>query len=657
MSVSSARRLAAIMFTDMVGYSALSQSDESQALQVLERHNRLLRPFFSRFGGKEIKTIGDSFLVEFESALDATNCATKIQEYLHDYNLSSQDDWKIKLRIGIHLGDVVHQDNDILGDAVNIASRIQPLAEPEGVCISEQVYYQIRSKTDYAFEQLEQTELKNIKFPTNIYKIVMAWQIEKGNQIVTADKVSLLDKKRIAVLPFTNISSDPNDEYFADGMTEELISTISQIGDLTVISRTSVMQYKKNTTKSVADIGRELNVGSLIEGSARKFGNRVRVAVQLIEVESDKHLWSHSYDSSLEDIFSIQSEIARSVAESLKVKLLAKEKERIEKIPTSSVEAHDMYLRGLFFYEKFNKEGLEQAIRCFELAIEKDPSYALAYAEMASSYSLLGFFEIHPSIGALGKAKKYAEKALALDPLLVEARIVISNVLANSWKFADAEAESRRALELNPNLAIGHRSLSMSLMMMRKYDESLSEANMALKLDPKSPLTQAIAATACLYAGEYDDAILHFRAALEMNPDITLARDNLGLCYVQKGIFDVGISEIKKAIELSHGSNPSQINDLAYAFVKTGRVNEARGLLTELLEMRENNKEPRAATAIAGIYSSLGEIEKSLEWLERAYEEHSGFLRSINSDFIFDNLRPDPRFQALLKKIGFPDVS
>ena len=253
-----------------------------------------MRPFFSRHNGKEIKTIGDSFLVEFESALDATNCATKIQEYLHDYNISSHENWKIKLRIGIHLGDVVHQDKDILGDAVNIASRIQPFAEPEGVCISEQVYYQIRNKTDYVFEQLGQAELKNIKFPTNIYKIVAAWQIEKGNDAAMADKVPLLDKKRIAVLPFTNISSDPNDEYFADGMTEELISTISEISDLAVISRTSVMQYKKNTSKRVADIGRELNVGCLIEGSARRAGNRVRVAVQLIEVESDKHLWSHS---------------------------------------------------------------------------------------------------------------------------------------------------------------------------------------------------------------------------------------------------------------------------------------------------------------------------------------------------------------------------
>ena len=294
MSVNSTRRLAAIMFTDIVGYSALTNQMNLSALQVLERHNRLLKPFFPRYNGKEIKTIGDSFLVEFESALDAANCAVKIQEYLHDYNTSTHEDWKIKLRIGVHLGDVVHRDNDILGDAVNIASRIQPLAEPEGVCVSEQVYYQIRNKVDYSFEQLERAELKNIKFSTGVYKIVMPWQNKRGDGEQKMDVAFILDKKRIAVLPFSNISADPNDEYFSDGMTEELISIISEISDLAVISRTSVMQYKKNTSKHVADIGKELNVGCLIEGSVRKSGNHVRVAVQLIEVENDKHLWSHS---------------------------------------------------------------------------------------------------------------------------------------------------------------------------------------------------------------------------------------------------------------------------------------------------------------------------------------------------------------------------
>ena len=264
-------------------------------------------------------------------------------------------------------------------------------------------------------------------------------------------------------------------------------------------------------------------------------------------------------DASLEDIFTIQSEIARNVAESLKVKLLAKEKERTEKIPTSNVEAHDMYLRGLFFRERVTKEGFEQAIRCFEGAIEKDPKYSLAYAEIASCYSFLGFFEIHPSVEAFRNAKEYAEKALALDPLLPEAHVVISIVLANSWNFADAVAESRRAVELNPNLAMGHNALSVRLMMIGKYEESISEARKALELDPKSPRTCSVAGTSFLYAGRYDDAIECFKVALEINPDMTLARDNLGVAFAQKGMFaTLGFPKSRNQLRFPMGVTQSE---------------------------------------------------------------------------------------------------
>ncbi len=649
------RRLAAIMFTDIVNYTALAQRDESLSLAMLDESRKMLRPTFTAHNGKEIKTIGDAFLVEFYSALDAVRCAYDIQRKSREFNLSLPREKRMVLRIGIHLGDVIEDsEGDIVGDAVNVASRIQSLAHGGGVCLTQQVFDHVRNKFELPLKSIGKQSLKNVSVPVEVYRIVMPWDSVTDNG---ETKMIEPDRKRIAVLPFTNISSDPNDEYFADGMTEELISTISEISDLAVISRTSVMQYKKDATKHVADIGRELNVGCLIEGSARKAGNRVRVAVQLIEVESDRHLWSHSYDASLEDIFMIQSEIAHSVAESLKVKLLARERERIEKIPTSSVEAHDLCLRGMFFRERVTKEGYELAIRCFEKAIEKDRNYALAYGEMATCYSFLGFFEMHPSIEAYYKAQAYAEKALALDPLLPEAHIVISRVLRNSWKLAEAEAELRSAVDLNPNLAIVHYALSGGLMISGKYDEAISETRKALQLDPKSPSVLAMAGTVFLYAGKYDEAVQHFQAALEINPDSAFAHGNLGLTYVQKGILEAGIAEIKKGIEQSKGIAPTKENDLAYAYVKAGRLKEARDILTELLEMREKDKEPRAATAIAGIYANLGEIDKSLEWLERAYEEHSGYLVSIFNDFTFDNLRSEPRFKALLKKIGFPDVS
>jgi adenylate cyclase len=334
------------MFTDIAGYTALTQSNEAQALEILKRHNRLLRPFFPKFRGKEIKTIGDSFLVEFESALDATNCAIKIQESLHDYNLSSKEDWKIKLRIGIHLGDVVRKNRDIFGDAVNIASRIQPLADPEGVCISEQVYDQVRNKLDNTLAKVEHGGLKNVTTPIGVFKVVMLW--EPKSQEEESKKVKL-DARRIAILPFSNISPDPNDEYLADGMTEELISTMSKISSLKVIARTSVTKYKGGE-KNIDDIAKELKVGTILEGSVRKAGNRLRITAQLIDCRSSDHLWSESYDRELKDVFEIQREIAETVAAALKIKLMPEEEEMVNWEPMDPMKIR-------YFWQQSNAES------------------------------------------------------------------------------------------------------------------------------------------------------------------------------------------------------------------------------------------------------------------------------------------------------------
>ena len=251
---STERKLAAIMFTDIVGYTALTQSDEAQALQALEVHNQLLGACFPKFHGRKVKTMGDSFLVEFDNALDAVRCAIEIQKTVHDYDFASIDNWKFKLRVGIHLGDVIHKDGDIFGDAVNIASRIEPLAEPEGVCISEQVFDQVHNKVKFALREVYHGGLKNVAIPIRVFKVIMPWETTQGRSKETAS-----DKKRIAVLPFSNISPDPNDGYFADGLTEELITILSLVKELQVIARTSVIQYKTNP-KPVAQIGSESDV-------------------------------------------------------------------------------------------------------------------------------------------------------------------------------------------------------------------------------------------------------------------------------------------------------------------------------------------------------------------------------------------------------------
>ena len=286
------------------------------------------------------------------------------------------------MRIGIHLGDVVHRDDDTLGDAVNIASRIQPLAEPEGVCISEQVYYQVRNKTGYTFEKLEQPRAEEYQIFSSIFKVVMPWQIKEVNKSTLTNNASVLDKRRIAVLPFSNISPNPKDEYFADGMTEELISTLSRIRGMKVISRTSVLRYKQ-TNKSLSEIARELNVGAILEGSVRKAADDLRITAQLIDVVNDEHLWSRDYDRKFENVFSLQKEIAQKVADSLQITILANESKELGKKPAQNLEAYTLYLKGRFYRHRVTLDSFKKTIDYCEQAIRKDPNYAQAYAEIA----------------------------------------------------------------------------------------------------------------------------------------------------------------------------------------------------------------------------------------------------------------------------------
>jgi adenylate cyclase len=328
------------MFTDMVGYSALTQKNEALALELLDEHRKIVRPFFPKHDGREIETAGDSFFVEFQSAVEATNCAIEIQTALFERNKTQPTLRQISLRIGLHIGDVVYVDNHVHGDGVNIAARLEPLASPGGICISEDVARQIRNKVPYPVVQLGAEKLKNISMPMDIYCIALPWlsKTSRTNKPFRLKKVILLGlgsaallfiigwflfvKKynyeeltpsdfRLAVLPLTNISRNPQDEYFADGMTEELISTLSKIGGLNVIARTSVMKYKA-TNKNISQISRELMVGTILEGSVRKMENKARITITLIDALKQKHIWTKDYDRELRDIFMIQSEIAQN---------------------------------------------------------------------------------------------------------------------------------------------------------------------------------------------------------------------------------------------------------------------------------------------------------------------------------------------------------
>lgn len=636
------RRLCAIMFSDMVGYTSLSERNESLAMELLEEHRKLIRPFFPKHNGREIKTIGDAFLVEFASALEAVRCAFDIQQSLHELNASRPMEKKIQLRIGIHLGDVIHSQNDVYGDAVNVASRIEPLAQTGGICVSQQVYDHIRNKTEFPLTSLGKKELKNVGEKIEVFSVVLPWEKGSGNQQVR-------DSRRIAVMPLLNIAQDQKDEYFADGMTEELISAVSKVPELSVISRTSVMQYK-NQNKDVYEISSKLNVGTLLEGSVRRAGNRVRIAVQLIDANNDKHLWAENYDRNLEDVFAIQSEIAQSVAESLKMRLFDEQKERIGQAPTLDAQAHDLYLKGLSHMHQLTEEDYMTAIAYFERAIERDPRYALPYAQIAEAYNYLGFFEMISSKEALSKAEKMATKALELDDLLAEAHLSMASVLNGGWNFGEAIREVQRALELNPNLAEAHLSLAYDYHWSWQSDKGLPEIQKALELDPLSTHIMQSAATWYLYTGQPDKAVELYNKVLELDSAHAFSRGNLGLCYAKKGMYEAGIQEIKKGIEMSKEFHPGRYSDLAYAFAKAGKREEARKVISELL--RHYEEQHVGAAAIAYAYASVGDKEKAFEWLETAYREHSGYLRSVAVDFGFEDLHSDPQFLAFLKKMG-----
>ena len=632
------RRLAAIMFTDMVGFTALTQSDEAQSLEVLGRHDRLLRPIFSRFHGREVKTIGDSFQVEFDSALDATNCSVEVQSFLHDYNISSRDEWKITLRIGVHLGDVVHKDGDVFGDAVNIASRLAPLAEPEGVCISEQVFDQVRNKVSQRLVKLEPRDLKGVRFPIDIYKVAMSWE--------RVPATSPEGKNRVAVLPFANMSPDPNDEYFADGMTEELIGRLAQVKSLRVISRTSVMKYK-GEKKGALDVGRELNAGSLIEGSVRKAGNRVRVNVQLIDGGTEEHLWSSHYDGSLDDIFAVQSEIAEKVAGELKVQLLASEKAAVEKRPTTDTAAYTDYLQGRQLLQKLGEPPLRDALGLFQRAVDRDPSFARAYAGMADCHILLagrGYITIQD---AIEKGREAARRAVDLDPGLAEAHYALAKVMYQADDDDGTTRELRRALELNPSLAEDHLFLADVSASQGDAGEMVWAAEKAYQLDPLSPPAIQWLGMAYFYVGRGEEAMEHWKKTLHLEPYRTYR------CmfdyHVCKGDYLSAEEAVKQLEKLGPTMMITYLNR-GYLAALTGDIRTANEMIAKL----DPGKGLGVVSYAGFVHYALGDMDTFFECELRAADEHALKVAEFRLSPLFEKVRGDPRFGEVLRHSGLP---
>jgi adenylate cyclase len=637
------RRLAAIMFTDMVGYTSLAQKDEALAMELLEEHRELLRSFFPDYNGREIKTMGDAFLVEFASALEAVRCAFGIQQSLHDLNSGRSAGKRLLLRIGIHLGDVIHSKKDVYGDAVNLASRVEPLAQPGGICLTEQVYQQVKNKVRFPLSSIGRRELKNVGGTVEVFRAVLPWE-SPG----TPDSKPI--PKRIAVLPFLNISPDPKDEYFADGLAEELIARLSKSGGLEVIARTSIMKYKNKAT-SASQIGAELGAGTLLEGSVRKAGKKIRVTVQLIDSSTESHLWAEDYDRDLEDIFAVQTDIAEKVTRSLEVRLMPRERSDIERKPTESIEAYTLYLKGRLIWFEFSQSAFKRALKYFEKAIQLDDDFALAQAGLADCYSLLGDMGYLPQGEAIALAESAARKAVELDPRLAEAHLALGPPHYHRYDWKGTEAEILRAIELKPSYALAHAWYGVLLRVKGNLDRALEEFRRARDLDPLSANMSNYLANTLYCAHRYDEAIEQSRHTLELDPANIRARSVLGFVYLQKSMFKEALEEMRVVV----GSDPEDLDalsDLGVAYAISGKKEEAKKIVRQLESA--SKKRYVAPDLIASICLMLGQREKAFRLFSKAVDEKCSVM-GLNFFPFYDPFRKDERFVEILRRIGLAD--
>ena len=456
--------------------------------------------------------------------------------------------------------------------------------------------------------------------------------------------------RSLAVLPLDNLSGDASQNYFADGMTDELITDLAQISALRVISRTSVMVYK-GARKPLPQIARELNVDAVVEGTVLRSGDQVRITAQLIDASTDKHLWSQSYEGGLRDTLALQNRVARAIADQIQINLTPQEQAALKNVRVVNPEAYESYLKGRYFWNKRTADGLTVALAYFKQAIEEDPKYAQAYSGLADTYALLGDWEygVLAPKEAYPKAKVAASKALELDDTLSEAHASLASLGMFDWDWQSAEKEFRRAIELNPGYATAHQWYAWNLNLLGRQSEAIAEMRKAESLDPLSLIISADMADVLFVARLYDESIQQSRKTLGMDPNFAVARFELGQAYLEKHMYEEAVAELQKAVQLS-GGNPTFVATLARAYVASGKRREAVKLLDVL--KRRSSTVFSNASEIAMIYASMGESDQAMNWLDKGFEER--FNPGVLLRPGFDPLRSDPRFQNLLHRVGLP---
>src|SRR5437870_6136360 len=607
------RRLTAILAADVVGYSRLMTIDEAGTLAALKSlRKNLVDPKISEHNGRIFKLTGDGMLIEFPSVVSAVACAVDIQSAMRTRN-AAEPSAPIEFRVGVNLGDIIVEDGDIFGDGVNVAARLESIAPIGGIAVSQSVRDHVGKRLDLAFEDMGERRLKNIEAPIRVYSISVERTSTDGAASAGQERPS------IAVLPFVNMSGDPEQEYFSDGITEDIITDLSKVSGLFVVARNTAFTYKGKHV-DVQEVAKRFGVSFILEGSVRKAGARVRVTGQLINGKDNGHVWADRYDRDLTDIFAIQDEITHAIVEQLKVKLLPQEKKDIGKAPTANVEAYTYYLRGREFLHRHSKSYYQLARRMFAKAVELDPLYARAYAGIADCDSFL-FLHYHVDVGT--------------DSIL---------------------ATTAKALTLDDGLAEAHASRGLALSVGQRYEEAMAEFEQAVALDPNLFEAHYLYGRASFAQGKLDRAAPLFERAAEIKPNdyqslclLIQTYRSLGRELESKAAARKGIERAERELT-QHPEDPRPAYLGASALVELGESERAREWLSRALAIDPDD--PMTQYNVACGYSTLGDIDAAFDLLERwlpfANHETKAWIKH---DSDFDALRSHPRYQKILETI------
>ncbi len=675
------RKLGAVMFADMTGYTAMMQEDEAHAKLLRQRQRQTLDSLIPAHHGTILQYFGDGTLSIFDSATDAVRCGIAIQNEL-------QKEPAVKLRIGIHIGDIVYDREGIYGDCVNIASRIESLSVPGGVLFSAKVYDEIKNQRDIKAKPIGKFHLKNVRQPLEVYAatndgLVIPLPAEIHGKTVEPSSLSSLFKKRsvrlitvlaaamiimltvallvllpgkntninsIAVLPLENLSGDSSQEYFVSGMHETLISELSKISALKVISRTSTIQYK-NQKIPLRQIAKELGVAALLEGSVIRDGDLVRISVKLINGRTDENIWSQDFDRKLQNILALYSEVAKKIAGEIKISLTPQDQERLVSISLVNAQAYEYYLIGRHYWNQRTIQSYKLAIDSYKRALDLDSSYALAYAALADCYILLGEQGGMSQIEAGSLAKELIDKALKLNANLAEAHASNGTwKLGFEWNWTEAEEEFKKAIALNPGLAITYQWYGRMLGFIGRFDEALVQLAKAKELDPLSPVIVAYTSQVYIYSKQYKKSEEVLQQALNLHPNHALILHNIGELYIAQGRYGEAIAPLKKSAEESASAHYKAMLALAYA--RANQRQEATRILNELL----NSADQRSVSGfnIGCIYLALGNKEQALRQLEYGYEQRDVWIKELKAWPWFDELKNEPRYKDLMRKLNFP---